>query len=103
LGTFLGWEGVGACSYFLISFWHSDPANATAGKKAFVTNRVGDWGYMVATFLVWTVVGSVNYLDIVDAAHAEVIGGGTAVAISVLFFVAATGKSAQLPLFVWLP
>lgn len=103
LGTFLGWEGVGACSYFLISFWHTDPANATAGKKAFVTNRVGDWGFMVATFLVWTVVGSVNYLDIVDAAHAEVIGGGTAVAISVLFFVAATGKSAQLPLFVWLP
>ncbi|MBP6729654.1 MAG: NADH-quinone oxidoreductase subunit L, partial [Microthrixaceae bacterium] len=51
--TFLGWEGVGACSYFLISFWHTDPANASAGKKAFVTNRVGDWGFMVATFLVW--------------------------------------------------
>ena len=62
--TFLGWEGVGACSYLLISFWHTDPANASAGKKAFVTNRIGDWGFMVATFLVWTTVGSVNYLDI---------------------------------------
>ena len=101
--TFLGWEGVGACSYLLISFWHTDPANASAGKKAFVTNRVGDWGFMVATFLVWTTVGSINYLDITSAAHAELITGGTATAIAVLFFVGAAGKSAQLPLFVWLP
>ena len=101
--TFLGWEGVGACSYFLIAFWHTDPANATAGKKAFVTNRVGDWGFMVATFLMWTVVGSINYLDITGAAHAGVIATGTATALVVLFLVAATGKSAQLPLFVWLP
>ena len=55
LVTFLGWEGVGACSYLLISFWHTDPANASAGKKAFVTNRIGDWGFMLGTFLVtWT-------------------------------------------------
>ncbi len=101
--TFLGWEGVGACSYFLISFWHTDPANATAGKKAFITNRIGDWGFMVATFLVWTTVGSINYLDITAAATAGTIAGGTAIAIGLLFFVAATGKSAQLPLFVWLP
>jgi len=101
--TFLGWEGVGACSYFLISFWHTDPANATAGKKAFITNRIGDWGFMVATFLTWTTVGSINYLDISAAAVAGTIAAGTAVAIGVLFFVAATGKSAQLPLFVWLP
>ena len=103
LVTFLGWEGVGACSYFLISFWHTDPANASAGKKAFVTNRVGDWGFMVATFLVWTTVGSLNYTDIAHAAAAGKIVGVTATAIAVLFLIAATGKSAQLPLFVWLP
>ena len=62
--TFLGWEGVGACSYLLISFWHTDPANASAGKKAFVTNRIGDFGFMLGTFLVWVTIGSVNYLDI---------------------------------------
>ncbi|HKY15715.1 MAG TPA: NADH-quinone oxidoreductase subunit L [Microthrixaceae bacterium] len=99
--TFLGWEGVGACSYFLIAFWHTDISNATAGKKAFVTNRVGDWGFMVGTFLVWTTIGSVNYLDI--SAGASGVAAVTATAIVVLFFVAATGKSAQIPLFVWLP
>ena len=101
LVTFLGWEGVGLCSYFLISFWFDDPDNATAGKKAFVTNRVGDWGYMVAMFLTWTVVGSLNYVDI--DAKASTISSVTATALVLLFFVAATGKSAQLPLFVWLP
>ena len=101
--TFLGWEGVGACSYFLISFWHTDPANASAGKKAFVTNRVGDFGFMIATFLTWTAVGSINYVDIAHAGHAGTIAQGTIIAITLLFFVAATGKSAQLPLFVWLP
>ncbi|MCC6225111.1 MAG: NADH-quinone oxidoreductase subunit L [Microthrixaceae bacterium] len=104
LVTFLGWEGVGACSYFLISFWHTDESNASAGKKAFVTNRIGDWGYMVAMFLTWTVVGSVNYSDIVATqAGASPIVGVTANMLVVLFLVAATGKSAQLPLFVWLP
>ncbi len=101
--TFLGWEGVGACSYFLISFWHTDPANASAGKKAFITNRIGDWGFMVGTFLMWTTVGSINYLDIKSAADAGTIVGGTAIALGLLFLVAAAGKSAQLPLFVWLP
>src|SRR5690606_15331478 len=66
--TFLGWEGVGACSYFLISFWFTDEANASAGKKAFITNRVGDVGFMVGTFLVWFTVGSLNFLDIGAAA-----------------------------------
>jgi len=99
--TFLGWEGVGACSYLLISFWFTDEANASAGKKAFVTNRVGDFGFMIATFLVWVTVGSVNYQEIKLAAPAVV--GVTATAIALLFFLAATGKSAQLPLFVWLP
>ena len=68
LVTFLGWEGVGACSYFLISFWHTSDANASAGKKAFVTNRIGDWGYMVAMFLTFTALGSIRYTDIAAGA-----------------------------------
>ncbi|MFZ4433361.1 MAG: NADH-quinone oxidoreductase subunit L [Microthrixaceae bacterium] len=99
--TFLGWEGVGACSYLLISFWFTDPANASAGKKAFVTNRIGDFGFMLGTFLVFVTFGTVDYLEI-DAA-APGVAAGTATAIALLFFLAATGKSAQLPLFVWLP
>ncbi|MFT5530297.1 MAG: NADH-quinone oxidoreductase subunit L [Candidatus Poriferisodalaceae bacterium] len=99
--TFLGWEGVGACSYFLISFWHTRESAATAGKKAFVTNRIGDWGFMVATFLIWTTLGTVTYTEIAP------LGGGMAVttgtAVSLLLFVAAAGKSAQFPLYVWLP
>jgi NADH-quinone oxidoreductase subunit L len=101
--TFLGWEGVGACSYLLISFWHTDPANATAGKKAFVTNRIGDFGFMLGTFLVWVTIGSINYLDITEASEAGLVGAATTTAIVLLFFLAATGKSAQFPLFVWLP
>jgi NADH-quinone oxidoreductase subunit L len=99
--TFLGWEGVGACSYLLISFWFTDEANASAGKKAFVVNRIGDAGFMLGTFLVWTTVGSLEYLEI--GAAASTIAAGTATAIALLFFVGAVGKSAQLPLFVWLP
>ena len=99
--TFLGWEGVGACSYFLVSFWHRSEVNAAAGKKAFVTNRVGDVGFMLGTFLVFTTIGSLNYLDI--SAAASGIAGTTAVAIGLLFFLGAAGKSAQLPLLVWLP
>ena len=99
--TFLGWEGVGACSYFLISFWFTDEANASAGKKAFVTNRIGDWGFMVAMFLTFTTIGSIQYVDIfaADAGLTE----STATAITILLLVGAAGKSAQIPLFVWLP
>jgi len=99
--TFLGWEGVGACSYLLISFWFEDESNASAGKKAFVTNRIGDFGFMIAMFLVFGAIGSINYDDI--AANAGSISGTTTTAIVLLFLLAATGKSAQLPLFVWLP
>ncbi|MFV0522916.1 MAG: proton-conducting transporter membrane subunit, partial [Acidimicrobiales bacterium] len=99
--TFLGWEGVGACSYLLISFWFSERANATAGKKAFVTNRVGDFGFMLATFLVFTSIGSVSYPDVLS--RAGEISSQNATIIVVLYLLAATGKSAQLPLFVWLP
>ncbi|MCP4435382.1 MAG: NADH-quinone oxidoreductase subunit L [Actinomycetia bacterium] len=101
--TFLGWEGVGACSYLLISFWFTDRANATAGKKAFVTNRIGDFGFMLGTFLVWVTIGSINYLDITEGAESGLFGAATATAVVLLFFLAAAGKSAQFPLFVWLP
>ena len=99
--TFLGWEGVGACSYFLISFWFTDEANASAGKKAFVTNRIGDWGFMVAMFLTFTTIGSIQYVDIFAAD--EGLAESTATAITILLLVGAAGKSAQIPLFVWLP
>ena len=99
--TFLGWEGVGTCSYLLISFWHERPTAATAGKKAFVTNRIGDFGFMVATFLLWTALGTVSYTDI--AALSGSLATGTATAVSLLLLLAAAGKSAQLPLYVWLP
>ena len=99
--TFLGWEGVGVCSYLLISFWFSDEANATAGKKAFVTNRVGDFGFMLAMFWAFSAIGSISYLDLFG--NAGSLAPTTATAIVVLLFVGAAGKSAQLPLYIWLP
>jgi NADH-quinone oxidoreductase subunit L len=103
LVTFLGWEGVGTCSYLLISFWHTSDANATAGKKAFVTNRIGDWGFMLAMFLGFWAVGSVGYHALNEAAEAGSLATSTSTAIALLLFVGAVGKSAQLPLYVWLP
>ena len=103
LVTFLGWEGVGACSYFLISFWHTRNSAAVAGKKAFVTNRIGDFGVMTAMFLAFSTVGSVSYGAINDAAHHGELAPVTATAIALLLFVGACGKSAQLPLYLWLP
>src|SRR3954454_13662625 len=107
--TFLGWEGVGACSYFLISFWFTQDANASAGKKAFITNRVGDWGFMLATFLAFSTVGTVTYfgngsnIGLLDEHTVASIAAVTANAIAALLFVGAVGKSAQLPLYLWLP
>jgi NADH-quinone oxidoreductase subunit L len=103
LVTFLGWEGVGACSYFLISFWHTRDSAATAGKKAFVTNRVGDWGVMIAMFLAFTTVGTVSYSGINEAAEMGHLAPVTATAIAMMLFIGACGKSAQLPLYLWLP
>lgn len=103
LVTFLGWEGVGTCSYLLVSFWHTKDENATAGKKAFVTNRIGDWGFMLAMFLGFEAIGSVSYLNLNLAAETGAIGESTATGIALLLFVGAVGKSAQLPLYVWLP
>ena len=99
--TFLGWEGVGACSYFLISFWHEIDANASAGKKAFVTNRIGDFGFMVAIFFTFQALGTVSYTGIV--AGSPHLATSTATVIAAMLFLGACGKSAQLPLFVWLP
>jgi NADH-quinone oxidoreductase subunit L len=104
LMTFLGWEGVGTCSYFLISFWFSNDANASAGKKAFVTNRVGDFGFMLATFLTFGALGTITYTGehgILERAHE--LAPVTATGIALLLFLGACGKSAQLPLYVWLP
>jgi NADH-quinone oxidoreductase subunit L len=101
LVTFLGWEGVGACSYWLVSFWFSSDANASAGKKAFITNRIGDWGFLLAMFLAFATVGTLNYEDLF--ASVPTIAPVTATAIGLLLFLGAVGKSAQIPLYIWLP
>ena len=101
LVTFLGWEGVGTCSYFLIAFWHEKQSAATAGKKAFITNRVGDWGFMMAMFIAFWAVGSLDY-SIVNGGAAG-MASSTSTAIALFCFVGACGKSAQLPLYLWLP
>jgi NADH-quinone oxidoreductase subunit L len=99
--TFLGWEGVGLCSYLLISFWFERNSAAVAGKKAFVTNRVGDFGYMLAMFMIFLYLGSLNYG--VMKHNAGNLSNVTATAIALLLFLGATGKSAQFPLHIWLP
>ncbi len=101
--TFLGWEGVGACSYLLISFWFTDPANASAGKKAFITNRIGDWGVLFAMCLTFFTFGSLSYVEVLDATDAGQVAESTATFIAVMLFVGAIGKSAQFPLYLWLP
>ncbi len=100
LMTFMGWEGVGLCSYLLISFWFERDTAAVAGKKAFITNRVGDFGFMLAMFLIFQKMGTLNY-SALPAAHALPQSAVTAIAL--LLFLGAMGKSAQLPLHVWLP
>jgi NADH-quinone oxidoreductase subunit L len=101
LVTFLGWEGVGLCSYLLVSFWFQRNSAAVAGKKAFVTTRVGDFGFMVAMFLIFAELGSLDYSAMSAGAHT--LAAGTATAIALLLFLGAVGKSAQFPLHVWLP
>ncbi len=98
---FVGWEGVGVCSYLLISFWFHRESAAVAGKKAFVTNRIGDAGLLLAMFLIFGSVGALDYRSVFG--EAEGIATGTATAAVLLLVVGAAGKSAQLPLHVWLP
>ncbi len=101
LFTFVGWEGVGLCSYLLISFWYERSSAAVAGKKAFVTTRVGDVGFMVAMFLIFATVGSLDYAAMSEGVRG--LAAGTATGIALLLFAGAVGKSAQIPLHVWLP
>jgi NADH-quinone oxidoreductase subunit L len=100
---FIGWEGVGLCSYLLIGFWYTNPSYADAAKKAFVMNRIGDLGFLLGIFLLVNSFGSVAYADIFPKAISVVGGGAPIVLITMLLFVGAIGKSAQLPLFTWLP
>jgi NADH-quinone oxidoreductase subunit L len=102
LMTFMGWEGVGLCSYLLISFWFERNSAAVAGKKAFITNRVGDFGFMLAMFMIFKYLGTLNYTAL-RAVPVARLGGGTITAIALLLFVGAMGKSAQVPLHIWLP
>ena len=99
---FLGWELVGLCSYLLIGFWFTRNSAAAAAKKAFVVNRIGDFGFMVGLMLVFTVFGTLSYAGIFERAGEE-LTTGMATAIGLLFLVGAAGKSAQIPLYVWLP
>ena len=101
---FIGWEGVGLCSYLLIGFWYTDKANADAGKKAFIMNRIGDVGVLVAMFLLWRELGTLDFARIAELAPGQLVAGGTAVTLITLFlFLGCTGKSAQIPLYTWLP
>ncbi len=101
LTLYAGWELVGLCSYLLIGFWFERPMAASAAKKAFITNRVGDLGFAIGIVLIFVSVGSLDY-DTVFA-QAGTLAGGTATAIALLLFAGAAGKSAQIPLHVWLP
>lgn len=100
---FVGWEGVGLCSYLLISFYSTDPENVKAGNKAFIVNRVGDLGFVLGmAVLFWAIgAGGFDYLSL--KANASQLTSGAALAVCLLFFIGATGKSAQIPLYVWLP
>ena len=98
------WEAVGLCSYLLIGFWFEKKSAADAGKKAFIVNRVGDFGFALGVMLLWTSLGTLRYDQVFAAAPAQLVaGGGVVTAITLLLFLGATGKSAQIPLYVWLP
>jgi NADH-quinone oxidoreductase subunit L len=107
LVSFIGWEGVGACSYLLIGFWYDKEANAYAGRKAFVVNRIGDFGFLLGIFLLIALVGTLNYSEIAAKTdilrHRTWLGMTGGFWVALLLFIGATGKSAQLPLYVWLP
>ena len=100
---FIGWEGVGLCSYLLIGFWFERPAAAAAGKKAFIVNRIGDAGFIMAVFLTFVTFGTLDFYGVMGQISASEMHGGVLTAIGVLLFVGAAGKSAQIPLYVWLP
>jgi len=101
---FFGWEGVGLCSYLLIGYWYQRPSAASAGKKAFVVNRIGDWGFMIGMFLIFVSFTTLDFGRVfAEAPGRLMMGSPMAVAIALFLFIGATGKSAQIPLYVWLP
>lgn len=100
---FIGWEGVGLCSYLLIGFWFSNPSYASAAKKAFIMNRIGDLGFLIAVFLIFATFNSVEFASIFPQAANMASGDSILILITALLFVGAIGKSAQIPLFTWLP
>jgi NADH-quinone oxidoreductase subunit L len=106
LVMFIGWEGVGLASYLLIGFWFTKDSAASAGKKAFIVNRIGDFGFLIALFLMIKHFGSLNFVQVfrvVSGLPAEVASAGLLTSIGLLLMVGAAGKSAQIPLYVWLP
>lgn len=100
---FLGWEGVGLCSYFLIGFWYEKKFTGDAAKKAFIVNRIGDFGFMLAMFYVYTNFNTLEISKFLDSLTGFQAGNTLLLTIALLFFIGAIGKSAQIPLFVWLP
>src|SRR5712692_6135024 len=102
---FVGWEGVGLCSYFLIGFYFQRKSAADAGKKAFVVNRVGDAGFLLGVMLITVTFGTLHFPTVTEMARTGhfAVGDGVITAICILLFIGATGKSAQIPLYVWLP
>ena len=107
LMMFVGWEGVGLCSYLLIGFWYEKKSAIDAGKKAFIVNRIGDFGFLLGMFTLFAAFGTLDFASVFDAAEADnfqkVFGSSTLVIATLLLFVGAIGKSAQIPLYVWLP
>ena len=100
---FVGWEGVGLCSYLLIGFWFSEKANADAGKKAFIVNRIGDFGFLIAMFMLFANTGALDYVGVNAAVEKLAFGGPLITVICLFFFLGCAGKSAQIPLYIWLP
>ncbi|MFH1337167.1 MAG: NADH-quinone oxidoreductase subunit L, partial [Candidatus Zixiibacteriota bacterium] len=101
---YLGWEGVGLCSYLLIGFWYEKKTASDAGKKAFIVNRIGDFGFALGVMLIFWTFGSLNFTNVFEnAPQVLAMGGGLVTAMTLLLFMGATGKSAQIPLYVWLP
>ena len=107
LMMFVGWEGVGLCSYLLIGFWYEKQTATDAGKKAFIVNRIGDFGFLLGMFTLFAAFGTLDFASIFNAAEADnfqkIFGASTLVIATLLLFVGAIGKSAQIPLYVWLP
>ena len=105
LVMFVGWEGVGLCSYLLIGFWYQKKSASDAGKKAFIVNRIGDFGFVLGVLLLFVRFGSVDFQEVARAAStlSPEVAFGTVSWITLLLFVGATGKSAQIPLYIWLP